>query len=140
MQWSPFKHGGFSEAAETWIKVNPNFSRINVEQSQKDQRSILQYYKKLIELRKSLPTLVYGGYEDLYPQDKEIHAFIRYDADYKLLVVLNFADYILRFNLPDPIKEYPWKPVMRNYFEPLIQPTQGVWVLKPYEAGIYVLD
>jgi len=140
MQWSPFKHGGFSDAAETWIKVNPNFSRINVEQSQKDQRSILQYYKKLIELRKTLPTLVYGGYEDIYPQDKEIHAFIRHDDDYKLLVVLNFADRILRFHLPGPIKEYPWKPIMRNYFEPLIQPSLGEWVLKPYEAGIYVLD
>ncbi len=51
MQWNQDKHAGFT-TGEPWIRVNPNYKEINVEQALQDSESIFYYYKKLIELRK----------------------------------------------------------------------------------------
>ncbi len=44
MQWSGGKNAGFTDGTP-WLKVNPNFSSINVEEAQTDPDSILTYYK-----------------------------------------------------------------------------------------------
>ena len=52
MQWNNSENAGFT-TGEPWIKVNPNYKEINAEEQAEDPNSILNYYKKLIALRKS---------------------------------------------------------------------------------------
>ena len=60
MQWDDKPNAGFSEA-DPWIPVNPNYTKINVKRDLADPDSILNYYKKMIQLRKDYPVLVYGS-------------------------------------------------------------------------------
>ena len=53
MQWSSEPHAGFSTAQQTWLKINPNYTTINVASQEQDTSSVLSYYKKLIDLRKA---------------------------------------------------------------------------------------
>ncbi len=52
MQWDDTLNGGFTNG-EPWFPVNPNYKTINVAQQLEDEHSVLQFYKDLIQLRKS---------------------------------------------------------------------------------------
>lgn len=99
MHWSDDTNAGFSEA-EPWIKVNPNYHDINVEDQEKNKESILNFYRRMIQFRKENPTLVYGDYESIRNDHQQIYAYRRWDEENEFLVVLNFSDQEVDF---DPI-------------------------------------
>ncbi|HSD06898.1 alpha-amylase family glycosyl hydrolase [Flavobacterium sp.] len=89
MQWNSNAFAGFS-SAKSWIKINPNYNGINVENELKDEKSILNSYKKLIALRNNEKALQYGSYEKLEFQDDQI-SFTRILGKDKITVVINFG-------------------------------------------------
>jgi oligo-1,6-glucosidase len=91
MQWNKGKNAGFTEA-EPWLKVNPNYEEINVEDAMSDEHSILSFYKEMIKFRKDNLTLVYGNYECLDLQNKKVFAYRRFDGLSEFLILLNFSD------------------------------------------------
>ena len=52
MQWTSGENGGFTKGTP-WLKVNPLFKDVNVEAQEQDPDSVLNYYRKLVALRKS---------------------------------------------------------------------------------------
>ncbi|WP_369752223.1 hypothetical protein AB3G34_09120 [Flavobacterium sp. WC2409] len=64
MQWNNQSFAGFSDKS-SWIKVNPNYTNLNVVNLDKNENSILNKYKKLIALRNSQLALQYGSYTNL---------------------------------------------------------------------------
>lgn len=99
MQWSDGKNAGFTDG-QPWIKVNPNYTDINVEDQERNTQSILNFYRKMIQFRKDNPTLVYGDYEPIQNDHPQIYAYRRWDEENEFLVVLNFSDQEVDF---DPI-------------------------------------
>lgn len=97
IQWDNSDYGGFSKV-EPWIKVNPNYKYINVKQCLEDKASIFYHYKKLIEIRKNNDTIIYGDFKLLYPEDKNIFAYVRQLDNDKILVVCNFYSDEIIFN------------------------------------------
>jgi oligo-1,6-glucosidase len=97
MQWCADQpHAGFTNGAKhatPWIEVNENFSQINVEQALADPQSIFYYYQMLIELRRSLPIIVYGQYDILHENDPHIFMYRRSDEKrgQELIVACNFS-------------------------------------------------
>ncbi len=79
MQWDSTVNGGFSPSGvETWLPVNPNHAEgINVRGQQDNPASLLNYYKRLIRVRKSTPALIEGEYAPLAVRSKEYFAFLR---------------------------------------------------------------
>lgn len=65
MQWSSNNFAGFS-LSKPWIKVNDNYTTLNVQQQEHDLESMLSKYKQLIALRNSEPVLQYGKYKKLF--------------------------------------------------------------------------
>ena len=55
VQWSAEKNAGFTTADKPWFYINDNYKEINVEAAEKDENSILNYYRKLLKLRKENP-------------------------------------------------------------------------------------
>jgi oligo-1,6-glucosidase len=104
MQWDAGEHAGFTTGTP-WIAVNPNYTTINAEAELQDPNSVFHYYKKLIALRKEYPVVVYGKYELLLPEDKQIFAYTRTLENEKLLVVCNFTDEGCRMDIPDEFCE-----------------------------------
>ena len=92
MQWSAEEHAGFT-SGEPWLRENPNYREINVQEQEEREDSVLSYYKELIALRKDpayKETIVYGGFEPVADCGHNVIAYLRTGEDQKILVAANF--------------------------------------------------
>ncbi|OPJ56251.1 glycoside hydrolase family 13 protein [Alkalithermobacter paradoxus] len=135
MQWDNSLNAGFT-TANPWIKVNPNYKDINVEKQQKDSKSILNFYKKMIRLRKENEVLVYGKYDLILEKDPQIYAYTRSLDDKKIIVICNLSDKEANYKY-DEILEYD-NLMISNYDVKEHKPIKQ-FTLKPFEARIYSL-
>ncbi len=129
MQWSGEKHGGFTKG-NPWLTVNPNFTKINVEQSIKDPDSIFHHYRQLIQLRKENPAIVYGSFEMLAEKDEKVFAYERQYNGEKLLVVANFTSEESKFSHNNSYDEVSI--ILSNYKDSSLTGVNSS--LRPYEA------
>ncbi|PJK15854.1 glucohydrolase [Chryseomicrobium excrementi] len=91
MQWSEEANAGFTTATP-WIGMNPNYTEINVDRQLADEASILNYYKAMIRLRKENEALIYGAYELLMEDDKQVYAYTRTLDGTTFVIVSNLTD------------------------------------------------
>ena len=106
MQWTDGKNAGFTEGTP-WLRVNPNCSRINVKDQEKNAGSVLSFYKKLTALRKSeeyKETVVYGEFVPYLEQEKNLIGYFR-EGEKKLLVLANFQKAPREVELPGSVKK-----------------------------------
>ena len=90
MQWDNSEYAGFSKV-KPWLRLDRNFSRVNVQSEKEDPFSTLSFYKKLIGLRQKEPSLATGSYVPV-PGDPQVMAYIRETPGYsRFLVCLNFS-------------------------------------------------
>ncbi|GAW29438.1 alpha-glucosidase [Carboxydocella sp. ULO1] len=135
MQWDASANAGFT-SGQPWIKVNPNYREINVEQALQDPDSVFHYYKRLIRLRKEMPVFVYGTYDLLLPEDEQIYAYTRTMGEEKLLVVLNFSAATPLFTMPAELERFSQRQLLIvNY--PVNDEESREFRLRPYEARVY---
>lgn len=128
MQWDSSENAGFSEG-KPWLRVNPNYADINVKNDLRNKNSIFYTYKELINLRRSScysDVVVYGSFELLLPEDKNIFAYKRKYKNMEMLIVANFSDKVVSFD----IKEEVEKLVISNY----VERHENFAELRPYEA------
>ena len=112
VQWNAEKNAGFTTGTP-WLHVNPNYTSINVEAQEKDENSVLSFYKKLAALRKNpeyKETIVYG---DVIPFERDRHNLMAYyrKADKDLLVIGNFQKEEQSVTLPSACR----KVLINNY-------------------------
>lgn len=91
-QWSGAAQAGFT-TGQPWLKINPNYTAINLESQRHDPQSVYQYYRTLIALRKNpayADTLVYGQLEPYLAEEHNLMAFYRRGENQTLLVIANF--------------------------------------------------
>jgi oligo-1,6-glucosidase len=133
MQWNTDKQAGFTNG-KPWLKVNPNFKGINVEQQDQDKDSILNYLRKMIQVRKANPVLIYGNYELLAQENEQLYAYTRTLRDIKALVLLNFSTGKVDYELP---KDFKNADILINNMNSLSK--KGLKVqLEPYQAVILI--
>ena len=136
VQWSGTDNAGFSEGLP-WIKVNPNFVDVNVESQENDPTSILNFYRKMIELRKKYPVLVYGSFDVFNMEDPKVFAYYRRDEEYTLLVLLNFSSDTLQYKLDRDYGNDNLLRIVSNYRGTGEIQTPGEVNLNPWEAIIF---
>ena len=93
MQWDNSPNAGFTTGTP-WLKVNPNYKTINVKNQQEDKDSVLNYYKKLLALRKSeeyKDVLTYGDCVPMFTQEPDIFAYAREKDGQTVYVLANFG-------------------------------------------------
>ena len=134
-QWEGGLNAGFS-SGKPWLKVNPNYKNINAAKQEKDPYSVLNYFRKMVKLRKQLPVLVHGGYELLDKENQKIYSYTRTLNNKKVLVLLNFSKDETPFTL-DKIKGKPGKVLINNLQNVTMGKSQVT--LKPYQALILEL-
>jgi len=135
MQWDASDNAGFTEGTP-WIKVNPNYKEINVENALKDKNSVFYYYQKLIKLRKEHEIIVYGDVNLLLEDDENIFAYTRSYNDEKLLVILNFFEKEAEFKLAESM-EFEGAELLISNYEVDNPGALKDMVLRPYEARVY---
>jgi Glycosidases len=137
MQWDSSEQAGFTSGAP-WIKLNPNYKEINVAAALADSNSVFHHYKKLIQLRKENPVIVYGTYDLMLDSHEEIYAFTRTLEEERLLVILNFSGNNPEFQLPGNISFVSTELLISNYEVNSNEDIHQI-TLRPYEARVYRL-
>ena len=125
MQWSDGENAGFS-TAQPWIMLNPNYRQINAAAEAADPDSVLNDYKRLIKLRSSERTLIYGTCEFLPSGSEDLLRYERRLDGTEFTVLYCMGSKQCR-NLPD----VPGELVLCNVSRP------QKCVLQPYEARVY---
>ena len=126
MQWNDSENAGFT-AGTPWIKVNPNYTTINTEAALADPDSVFYYYQKLIQLRHSLPIIVYGTFHGLLEDSETIYAYTRTLDGQTLTIACNFTDAEQPCDL---FENGAGRELISNYAE------HKAGVLQPYEARV----
>lgn len=130
MQWDDSANAGFSGADATpWIMVNPNYTKINAKDQVSREDSVFKYYQKLIKLRHESNLIVYGTYDLILDDDKDIYAYIRTLGDEKLIVYCNFSENTREVELPEEFTD--GKILISNYNDAKV--SEKI-TLRPYEA------
>ena len=130
MQWDDSANAGFSGADATpWIMVNPNYTKINAKDQVSREDSVFKYYQKLIRLRHESDLIVYGTYDLILDDDKDIYAYIRTLGDEKLIVYCNFSENTREVELPEEFTD--GKILISNYNDAKV--SEKI-TLRPYEA------
>lgn len=135
-QWSAEKNAGFTTGTP-WLRVNPNYTDINLESQRNDPDSVFQYYRKLIALRKDpqyKETIVYGVTTPLWTDRDNLIAFTRGTDEQTLLVAANFQ------NEPQTITlDAPYKKVVLNNCKAVSGSDTRI-TLEGYQAVIFEIS
>ncbi|WP_214515134.1 glycoside hydrolase family 13 protein [Staphylococcus saprophyticus] len=133
MQWNQNKNAGFSDH-QPWFPVNPNYQQINVAEQQDNPNSILNFYKAMIQLKKSDDVYTYGKFDLVDTTNEQVFAYTRTLDDKQILIVGNLTDQITSLNMPDYMSNHSNHILLHNYKDRAI----NMLALRPFEA--FVLD
>ena len=129
MQWDSGKYAGFSEQ-EPWISAPENHTFINVEAEEQDKDSILNFYRKLVSLRKRYEVIQEGTVQFIDQKQPELLVYMRTMKGQKLLVASNFSGHEI---VPEePLSFAGGECLICNY--PQRDREDRIEVLRPYES------
>ena len=134
VQWSGAEHAGFTTGTP-WFSVNPNYPDINAEQQDTDPDSILNFYRKAIALRKSLPAVRDGKYEEYQKSSSKLYVYSRRTEGQTLLVVCSFSEKPVSFKAPKGFDLKQCELILTNY--PDTPVSDSGFALRPYEVRVY---
>ena len=128
MQWTAEPGAGFTDGTP-WIGINKNAVRLNAADEAKVPDSVLNDFKRLIALRHANPALVYGEFNQLCPEDKNVVCYKR---------TLDGNTFFVELNLTGKRQNRPYDPVgferlYSNYHDHRD-------VLMPFEANVYLAE
>ena len=130
MQWDASHNAGFTEG-EPWIGVCDNYETVNARAVLDDPDSVFYTYQSLIRLRKTLPVLTWGDYQDLLPEHPFLWCYRRQWQGQTLVVVANLSHQSHEWE--SGVLSGEWQSVMSNYPAPhtaTLRPFEAVWWLQ----------
>lgn len=99
IQWDASPNGGFT-TGKPWLPVNPNYTEINMKANLEDPDSVFHCYRKLIELRKNNPIVVWGDFELVTGVPDQVFMYFRRYESQTWLVTANFSRESVALELP----------------------------------------
>jgi alpha-glucosidase len=132
MQWSNTANAGFSPAGvQTWLPVNPNYvNGVNVKDQENIGTSLFECYRRLLKLRKNLPALQIGKFEENISPNKQVYSFFRYTDSENLLIVCNLGQNTERVIVGHDTS------ILFSSKEDALQLDKDSLVLSPFTGGI----
>lgn len=133
MQWTAEEYAGFSKR-QPWMVINPNKQEINVLDELNDSNSVLNFYKKVIQLRKENEALIYGSYKLYLPDHPQLFVYSRRLAEERFVVIINLSKEFASADLPENVQIEDWDLQLSNLNEYKIHQHT---IFAPYEARVY---
>ncbi|MBK7172272.1 MAG: alpha-glucosidase [Bacteroidales bacterium] len=125
-QWDNSEYAGFTKGIP-WISLNPDYLQVNAKIQETDPDSVLNYFRRLVHLRKQHKALIYGKYSLLDKENPKVYAYSRSWENDTYLVLLNFSKSMATFNIPWELSELSL--LLGNYNPSFITDS-----LQPFEA------
>lgn len=92
MPWrAQARHAGFSEAAETWLPLDPRHVALAVDAQERDANSMLAFTRAMLRLRREVTALQLGTVEAAAAPEGVL-AFVRAHEGSRILCVFNLTD------------------------------------------------
>lgn len=135
MQWTDGENAGFT-GGTPWMKLNPNYKEINVQNALGDSNSVFYYYKKLIELRHELPIITTGKYVLLDKDNESTYSYLRKTDNEVLYVNGNFTADNQVVEIPKTLKGKEGQVVISNFDSKATNDDKIE--LPPYGAVVYL--
>ena len=129
VQWDATENAGFT-TGKPWFHVNENYKQINVAAQEKDPDSLLNFYRKAIALRKSLPVVRDGNYTEHFASSRTQYVYSREMPGEKLLVCCSFSENAQPLKVPAGFDIAKAELILGNYTAPGAE-------LRPYEVRVY---
>lgn len=126
--WNDQEYGGFSKV-QPWLGMNENYKTINVEQQEQDPDSILNFYKKIIQVRQWKECLIYGKIEPILEEHPTIVAYKRKLDSEEVVCYFNFSSESQKVEL-----DAKYDVLLNNYKEEKETISEQTYSLKPYQA------
>ncbi|WP_210444590.1 alpha,alpha-phosphotrehalase, partial [Vibrio crassostreae] len=139
MQWNTEPYAGFSQS-QPWLDVANNYTEINAEQALEDKDSVFYFYKSLIELRKEVPVITHGNYQDLLPEHPSVFAYSRESDNQTLVCINNYYGEEAECVLPERFEMMKAKSLLSNYHVSESSVKSHHQVLRPYETRILLIE
>ena len=136
VQWSAEEYAGFS-TVKPWFHLNPNYKTVNAAQQETDPDSVLNFYRRAIALRKSLPVVTEGIYREHGKFSGSIYMYTREMKGQKLLVVCSFAERPIAVFPPKGFDLSRAKLILSNYPE---EKPGKPFRTRPFETRVYLLE
>ncbi|GAA5971316.1 hypothetical protein JCM8115_000995 [Rhodotorula mucilaginosa] len=138
MQWDSSPNAGFSSKpdAKTWMRVMESYREgLNVADQENDPNSTLNFYRKMLALRKEHKDLFILGKFELFDKANEktmIYTKTAQDGSRAALVALNFSAEPQSFEVPDSLKDKSGDLLFST------TDNNGASKLGPYEARVFL--
>lgn len=130
MQWNAEDFAGFS-TVEGWISSPNNFKKINVEAEERDENSVLAFYKMLVKFRKENPIVQEGAISFIERENPAVIAYCRTLDDETLIVICNFK------GVETSLQEKSLEEYAAAGYEKIIGNYDGISKnLRPYEVVV----
>ena len=130
VQWSAEENAGFTTGTP-WFYINENYKDINVADQEKDENSVLNFYRRAIKLRKELSSVKNGNYKEHGKMSSSFYTYSREDDREKLLIVCSFTEKTKKWSVPAGFDLASAELLLSNYDK-----LDGT-TLKPYETRVY---
>ncbi len=135
MQWDASPYAGFS-SSKPWLPVHPDYVHRNVETQRLDPRSLFNFTRALLRLRREHPALRRGDFISLDDHPGDSLLYLRPDPAGSILVALNFRNREIEVRLPPAIADCVWEPLLTSSREGQPAVRSGRLTLQPYEARL----
>ncbi len=106
-QWNDSENAGFTEGTP-WLRVNPNYTEINLAQQEQDPDSVYHYYRKLTRLKRDeayRDVLTYGELIPYLEDESQVMAYLRKNEEQTILVLANYQKEARTLPLPGKVKK-----------------------------------
>ncbi|MCM3735818.1 alpha-glucosidase [Bacillus cytotoxicus] len=134
MQWNSEENAGFTTGTP-WFGMNPNYQEINVDAQQTDANSILNFYKKMVALKKEHEVFTYGTYDLLLEDHPQVYAYTRTLHDEKVIVISNVSKSEAVYD--EATFKLECNRLLLNNYEVEERNTVTTITLKPFETRVY---
>ena len=115
-----------------WQSRHSERGKINVRKDLASEKSVYRFYQKLLGIKKTNDTAIFGNVEEYDHDSKKIIAFSREYEGNRLFVVGNFSKHPVEYRLPGWTKYA--ETLLDNYGE--FSAESGTVTLRPYEAAV----
>ncbi|HRX41208.1 MAG TPA: alpha-glucosidase [Clostridia bacterium] len=122
MQWVPQTGAGFTEG-NPWLAINKNHREINAANQLDEEDSILNYYKKLIGIRKASDVLIKGSFREVEIQ-RDVFVYERKLDEKTIIIAVNLSDKFHTVSLKGRV-------ILSNYGDEIFEGT-----MRPFEAVV----
>lgn len=137
MQWSSEENAGFS-VGKPWMKIHTNFLKRNVENQKATEGSLSNFYRKLLQIRRSTSALQMGMFVPLTYDPRQVMAYLRQVEGQTVLVALNFGRRKIKLALGPRLNDAKWELLLSNKRETLPKIQKGWLHLLGDEACVLV--